>query len=220
MPLPGRKAEETRARIVAAAAKLFGAHGFDRTSTRAIAAEAGVAHGTLFRYAPTKEDLVEAVFADRIGAALDGADDSAPVGGAFTDLAMHYYEAFVAAYAEDAAIARVVVKELPFFRGEAQARQQLLTFRLFAALSGHIEAGIARGDVRDDTSGIVVASMSFSLYYAAVVGWLSCQLDREGAMALLRTQHLLLEQSWARVDEARATAPASSPLERGGSNEP
>ena len=73
VPLPGRKAEETRARIVAAAAKLFGAHGFDRTSTRAIAAEAGVAHGTLFRYAPTKEDLVEAVFAD--------SDDAEPAPG-------------------------------------------------------------------------------------------------------------------------------------------
>ncbi len=191
------KSEETKARVVAAAARLFAAHGFEKTTTRAIAAEAGVAHGTLFRYAPTKEDLVEAVFADCIGDALDDAEASAPVDDTFTTLAMHYYQAFVGAYGKDEALARVLVKELPFLQGEAQARQQLLTFRLLAALCAFIDRGLARGDVKDGTTAIVVASLSFGLYYMALVAWLSGQLDKDGAMEFLRVQHLLLEQSWA-----------------------
>lgn len=226
MPQPTRKkAEETKARIISAAARLFSSQGFDKTSTRAIAAEAGVAHGTLFRYAPTKEDLVEAVFAERIGEALDRAEATAPADGAFSSLALHFYDAFVDTYAEDEALARVLVKELPFLQGDAQLRQNVLTFRLLSALSAHVDKSVARGDVAADTGPYVVASLSFGLYYAALVGWLSGQLDRGGAMELLKTQHLLLDRAWGLKRDAPDATPApptpsaEASLEPGGSHE-
>src|SRR5688572_32894420 len=40
-----------------AARRLFAGQGFEATSTREIAKEAGIAIGTLFNYYPTKEDL-------------------------------------------------------------------------------------------------------------------------------------------------------------------
>jgi AcrR family transcriptional regulator len=53
--------EETRRRIVAAAAALFGDLGFEGTSTRDLAKEAGIATGTLFNYFPSKEALAMAL---------------------------------------------------------------------------------------------------------------------------------------------------------------
>jgi AcrR family transcriptional regulator len=56
------KAEETRERIVDAALRLFREKGFDETTMRDIAAEAGVATGAAYYYFRAKEDLVMALY--------------------------------------------------------------------------------------------------------------------------------------------------------------
>ena len=50
-------AEDTRGRILQAAVKLIVEQGYARTTTRAIAAEAGVNEVTLFRHFGSKEKL-------------------------------------------------------------------------------------------------------------------------------------------------------------------
>ena len=48
--------------ILQTALKLFVKHGFHGTPTSRIAAEAGIAHGTIFHYYKTKDELVEALY--------------------------------------------------------------------------------------------------------------------------------------------------------------
>ncbi|WP_030227000.1 TetR/AcrR family transcriptional regulator [Streptomyces sp. NRRL WC-3626] len=67
--LRARKRERTRDAIGAAAVSLFLEHGFDRVSVNDVAAAAEVSKPTLFRYFPTKEDLVLHRFADHQGEA-------------------------------------------------------------------------------------------------------------------------------------------------------
>ena len=57
------KAEETRERILDAALTLFRQRGFDETTMREIAAEAGVATGAAYYYFRSKEELVMAFYA-------------------------------------------------------------------------------------------------------------------------------------------------------------
>ncbi len=62
-----RKKNATRERLITEAARLFGAQGFDETTTTEIAEAADVAQRTLFRHFPTKEavlfgDMVELRF--------------------------------------------------------------------------------------------------------------------------------------------------------------
>ena len=57
------KAEETRERILDAALKLFRERGFDETTMRDIASEAGVATGAAYYYFTSKEALVMAFYA-------------------------------------------------------------------------------------------------------------------------------------------------------------
>ncbi|MGW1162078.1 TetR/AcrR family transcriptional regulator [Streptomyces sp. NPDC002519] len=59
-----RKKQRTRETISDAAIKLFLEHGFDHVSVVDIAAVAEVSKPTLFKYFPTKEDLVVHRFAD------------------------------------------------------------------------------------------------------------------------------------------------------------
>jgi len=57
------KAEETRERIVDTALRLFRDKGFDETTMRDVAAEAGMATGAAYYYFRSKEELVMALYA-------------------------------------------------------------------------------------------------------------------------------------------------------------
>ena len=61
-PLPTTKAEATRARILDTALDLFQRKGFEQTTMRGIAAEAGVSLGSAYYYFEAKEDLVMAFY--------------------------------------------------------------------------------------------------------------------------------------------------------------
>ena len=64
-----RKRQRTHDAVSAAAIALFLEHGFDRVSVADIAAAAEISKPTLFRYFPSKEDLVLHRFADHLGEA-------------------------------------------------------------------------------------------------------------------------------------------------------
>lgn len=62
---PAGRGEQTRARIVEAALRLFDERGYRRTTMRAVAAEAGVSLGSAYYYFDSKEQLVQG-FYDRV----------------------------------------------------------------------------------------------------------------------------------------------------------
>jgi AcrR family transcriptional regulator len=71
---PTERPPTTRQRLAAARSEqiletalgLFAAQGFDATSTRQIAKEAGIAEGLIFHYFPTKASLLTAILEDRL----------------------------------------------------------------------------------------------------------------------------------------------------------
>ncbi|MBM2622081.1 TetR/AcrR family transcriptional regulator [Actinoplanes sp. LDG1-06] len=74
---------DRRAEILAAAARLFSANGFHATSMADIIGEAGLSAGAVYRYFPSKEDLIAAVAETALSAADEVfaqllADDAAP----------------------------------------------------------------------------------------------------------------------------------------------
>src|SRR5215204_7028012 len=75
-----RQAAARREQILKTALGLFAAQGFDATSTRQIAREAGIAEGLIFHYFPTKASLLAAILENRrsfrseLRAILEGAE--------------------------------------------------------------------------------------------------------------------------------------------------
>ena len=61
-----RQAAARREQILATALGLFASQGFDATSTKQIAKEAGIAEGLIFHYFPTKASLLAAILEDRL----------------------------------------------------------------------------------------------------------------------------------------------------------
>ncbi|MEV6201956.1 TetR family transcriptional regulator [Streptomyces sp. NPDC051771] len=85
-----RKKQRTHDAIGDAAVSLFLERGFDRVSVNEIAAAAEVSKPTLFRYFPTKEDLVLHRFADHQGEAARVVRDRTPGTGPMTALHRHF----------------------------------------------------------------------------------------------------------------------------------
>lgn len=85
-----RKKQRTHDAIGDAAVSLFLERGFDRVSVNEIAAAAEVSKPTLFRYFPTKEDLVLHRFADHQGEAARVVRDRPPGTGPMTALHRHF----------------------------------------------------------------------------------------------------------------------------------
>ncbi|WP_405584904.1 TetR/AcrR family transcriptional regulator [Streptomyces sp. NBC_01190] len=88
--LRARKKERTREAIGNAAVSLFLARGFDRVSVNDIAAAAEISKPTLFRYFPTKEDLVLHRFADHQGEAARVVRGREPGAGPVAALHGHF----------------------------------------------------------------------------------------------------------------------------------
>jgi AcrR family transcriptional regulator len=68
--------QATRRRILESARRLFVRDGFDATSTRDLAREAGIAAGTLFNYFPTKEAVAMSLAAEALGEARETYDNA------------------------------------------------------------------------------------------------------------------------------------------------
>src|SRR2546421_3771694 len=77
--LMGKRAQNKaaiRKRIVTAALSLFQTKGFDATTTRAIARQAGIAEGTVFNYFRTKEDIALHFFEQEVDQAIASVRDN------------------------------------------------------------------------------------------------------------------------------------------------
>lgn len=207
------KKDQKRARIVAAAASLFAKQGFDATTTRQIAEKARIASGTLFLYAPTKTDIVMMVFEDTIGRALDEAIATLPAssardGSALLAPLLHLYGSFFAVYEEKPALARVFVKELFWLERESREKRRALETRLFEVIGGIVTASQERGVVAAHVDPFIFAAASFSIYFAALAGWLSGEVpSAAAALGLLeRGLHLLVHGALAAPPSPRGAA--------------
>ncbi|MGW4606856.1 TetR/AcrR family transcriptional regulator [Streptomyces sp. NPDC004532] len=136
-------AERNRERIIAAARVLFARDGLN-ASMASVAREAGVGIATMFRRFPTKAELVDAVFADRMGAYADAVavalDDPDPWNGF-----VGYIESACAMQAADYGFADVLTLTFP----TAKALEELRN----AAYEGMVELigrAKATGRLRED----------------------------------------------------------------------
>ena len=141
---PRADAVRNRAKILEVAARVFAEQGA-AASTEQVAAEAGVAIGTIFRHFPTKADLLAAIMKDTLARLAERmAAPDATLVGAFTALVA------------EAAAKRSVVDLLPGL----EVAESVARFR--AVVAGLLARAQAAGEVRaeigpDEVMALLVA---------------------------------------------------------------
>lgn len=142
-------AERNRERILAAAREVFAEQGLD-AATNEVARRAGVGIATLFRRFPSRGDLVDAVFREKMtayAAAVEAALADTDSWRGFTG----FIDAICRMQADDRGFAEVLTLTFPSAKGlEADRRKagaQLGALIARAKATGHLRADFAHQDV-------------------------------------------------------------------------
>jgi AcrR family transcriptional regulator len=148
-------AARNRAAIVEAARSVFAEHGLDAPLDE-IARRAGTGNATLYRRFPTRADLVEAVFADRMAEHLEAVEAGLAETDPWRGFAS-YVEAVGAMQARDRGIADLVT-----IGASAAPEIEDLRARAFDGLVRLVDRAHAAGVLRPDfsTEDVVVLMMA------------------------------------------------------------
>jgi AcrR family transcriptional regulator len=154
-----RDARRNREKLIAAAQAAFAA-AEGPVALEAVARRAGVGIGTLYRHFPTREDLVDAVYASELDAATEGASALLDLHPADIALRawMGRYAAFVATKRGMMDVLRTAVAS---GRIEAPSRE-----RVAATVATILEQGAAAGTLRADINPEDVLTLLVGVFAA------------------------------------------------------
>jgi AcrR family transcriptional regulator len=169
-------------RIQTAAYRLFREQGFHATTTKQVAAEAGVATGTLFLYADDKADLLCMVMHDRLRAVVDTGLATLPRQAPLLDQLMHVFRAIFRMYGEHPALTASFIEVVPGADGPNGKRVNALTFAFVHHLGMLVRDAQDRGEVGRDVEPLIAGSNIFALYFGALLAWLSRFVSLEAAL--------------------------------------
>jgi len=194
---------DKRARITAAARALFAHKGFAATTTQEIADAAGVAAGTIFTYARTKDDLLILVFHDEMLDVVERARARALQQPRLLDQAIAFFDEIADYHERDRPLAHALMRQLSYVDSDDQ---RTLVSQLMRRLMGHlaklIDAAKASGEVAASRPLTVAARTLFAVYFLHLNGLLNGYLDRAQFERALATDFALV---LAGLAPARAT---------------
>ncbi|HEX3647107.1 MAG TPA: TetR/AcrR family transcriptional regulator [Pseudonocardiaceae bacterium] len=155
-------AQRNRERLLEAALRAFTTGGADVT-LEAIARQAGVGIGTLYRHFPTREALVEAVYRNELAGLCARAADllaTEPPDQALRDWMGHFvaYQSTKHGMA-DALRAVIASGGDPFAQSRTRVRDAMATL---------VKAGVAAGTIRDDVDSFDILASVSGMALAAV----------------------------------------------------
>lgn len=185
------RGDATRARLLDAALQAFASRGYAATSTRDIAAAAGMSPAAVYVHYRTKEELLFALSEvghqgslDRVVAAVASSED--PI-AQLTALV----RAYASYHAESHDIARILNYELVSLIPEHRVVIDRLRAKIDRAVRGVIEAGVASGaftvsDPRLATALILSTGIDLARWYREDARWSVAEIAQFYADAALR----------------------------------
>jgi AcrR family transcriptional regulator len=205
---PGRRELNKRdklARIRNAARALFLEKGFEDTTTREIAARAGVAIGTLFLYATDKRDLLLLLFDEELNKLSDRAMAKAKRGTPFIDQLLAVFRVFIDYFSETPRLSRYMMQQVTFMGSGVGNRIQAGLERTHQMLAKVIAQAQADDLVSQDVAPLPAAELIFLIYRAEIRRCLAHDppVIADGLAALRRDFTILFEGMRPRPGGAR-----------------
>lgn len=188
-----RNKREKLERIIDAARHLFHAQGYDNTTTQKIADAAGIAAGTLFLYAKSKEDLLILVFRDEMTQLIEDTYRKIKKSDSLLKQTMRLFNGFIQYHGRDVAIARELIRELTFLSNEARiADMNNIANAIVGKLSYLVDNSKERGQLRAGVDTKLFARCLYSIYYQQLQTWLSGYASRRAFQKNLESMLALI----------------------------
>jgi TetR/AcrR family fatty acid metabolism transcriptional regulator len=184
--------EDKRRHIVDAAVRVFARKGFHASRVGDIAEEAGVAHGLLYHYFNSKDEVLEAVFHENWSVLLARIASVEETDEPAADQLRHIAAIVLRTWLHLPDVVRVVVRE--FGRSPELAARIGDLAQPIEAIHRVIARGIERGEFRQDIDARVAATVVYGSIDELLTAWV---LDRlpSGEEDVAAAERTLLEVS-------------------------
>jgi AcrR family transcriptional regulator len=184
---------EKRARIVAAARRLFDEQGFAETTTLQIAEAADIGTGTLFLYARSKEDLLVLVFKDEMMEVALDSFQKLPTSGTLVDQALAVFTRMVEYHGRDMDLTRLMMREITIPAGpDSRSAMDDLTDVIFDNFAALVDRARQADQIAARFEPQLAGRMIFAIYYFNLLRWLAGGLDRDAMLVQLRRELAVL----------------------------
>jgi AcrR family transcriptional regulator len=171
--------EEKRRLLLDAAVRVFARSGYHACRVGDITEEAGVAHGLLYHYFKSKDEVLEAVFRDAWGDVLEAfrgieESDEAP-----REQLSHAAAILLRSWRRDPDLVRVLVREIG---RTPQVQTKADQFgRAFTSIERIVARGQEQGVFRSDLDARLIAWIFYGAIEEILTGWVLGQLpDGDG----------------------------------------
>lgn len=161
--------QQTALLILDAAKKLFAEQGFENTTTRSIATEAGVGIGTVFAHYPDKISLLGQALRGEIGQVVEESLKGLGQQRGLTEQLVHLSVGLMAYYIKNQSLSRELIKYATFQEGpEAEAfNEQMGSF--IQVVSSIIEQAVEEG-VLDNEVQVPAMAKNYMAIHFFIVG--------------------------------------------------
>jgi TetR/AcrR family fatty acid metabolism transcriptional regulator len=187
---PAKRVGNKRERILHAAVRVFAKKGFHATRVSEIAAAAGVADGTIYLYFKSKDELLVALFEDRVDRLLGFLEAELPLRESAPEKLRRIIELQLQLLEGERDLAEVITvilrQSTKLMKEHAVAK-----FALYLdAIARVVAGGQAAGELRDDVSPHLAARALFGALDGITMTWALGKAERGG---LLRVSGQLAE---------------------------
>jgi TetR/AcrR family transcriptional regulator, fatty acid metabolism regulator protein len=172
-------AEEKRRLILDAAVRVFARSGFHTSRVGDIAEEAGVAHGLLYHYFSSKDEVLETIFREQWAVLVERIAAIEESGESATDQLRHVAAIVLRNWRHQPDVIRVLVREIAR-SPEVQERIGELV-KPIVAVRRIIERGQASGELRADLHPQFAAVAFYGGIEELLSGWVLGQLPDDDA---------------------------------------
>ena len=182
-------AEEKRRTILDAAARVFARKGFHTSRVGDIAEEAGVAHGLLYHYFSSKDEVLETIFREHWATLLERVHDAEQTGDDPIEQLRGIAAAMFEGWLNEPDVVRVVVREIA--RTEEIREHVGELVRPIGAIRRVIERGQAQGVLRDDLDASMAAVIFYGGIDELISGWVLGRIPGDADEVAAAEWHLV-----------------------------
>jgi TetR/AcrR family transcriptional regulator, fatty acid metabolism regulator protein len=183
-------AEEKRRQILDAAVRVFARKGFHASRVGDIAEQAGVAHGLLYHYFASKDEVLETIFRENWSVLVERIQAVEKTGEPAREQLRHVAAILLRTWLHEPDVVRVVVREI----GRSTEVQERIgeLVKPIAAIRRIIERGKANGEFHAELDPAVAAVVFYGAIDELLTGWVLGQLP-DGDDDVARAERTVVE---------------------------
>jgi TetR/AcrR family transcriptional regulator, fatty acid metabolism regulator protein len=168
---------DRRRELLDAAVRVFARNGFHAARVGEIAEEAGVAHGLLYHYFRSKDEVLETIFRETWSGLVDETKRIEASGATLREQLRRFARIYLGSWLVTPEVIRVLVREVA--RSPEVGNRVEEIGELFVSLERMIETAKARGEVRAECDAQFAAWAVYGALEEILTGWVLGQLPGE-----------------------------------------